>query len=721
MASGRRVGGLLLGTLLAMLVAWSPASVQPAFAAGSLGVQARTTYAVDPGSAAVHVAIDYVVTNNKSNTTTMLYYYRTLSLGVQPGASNLRAADGSGGLSTSSTSHPGYTAVQLRLRANLYAHRSTSFTLRYELRGGKPRSASPIRVGRAFVTFGVWAFGDRGDASVEVRVPAGFTVSLDGDSMTTTSGASGTVLRATPSDPDRFFTIVTGDDPAEFDQHKLSLPGGADIVVLSWPEDAGWERSVTGTLETGFPRLQALVGLEWPVDHALRVRERYTPALEGYAGLFKADEGIDISEDLDPVTVLHEASHAWFNGGLFADRWIYEGLAEEYAWQVLTATGGDPQPIPDQPEPTDPGARPLLGWTFPQAIRDQATSDEERYGYAASFWVLHQVVGATGLDQMRRAFQAATANITAYPGTGVPETVPAKDDWRRFLDLVEPIDEPDPAPIEAAMRDVVTTTMEAQTLASRATARDDYRQLVAAGNGWSPPWYVREAMGDWRFEVATGRMAEATAVLTLRDEALAEAGREGLHLDTAAVQRAYEQAGDDLVAATALAREELAAIEAIAGAHAAVGRAPDLIAQIGLLGENPKAGYDTARAAFEAGDPGTAIARAQATERAMTAAPARGQERLVLGGIVAAALAGFIVLLVVLRRRRAVAQLGIQPGTAAFLALDARFAAGPPPAPGTPPATEPLQASGTLGGHPDAPPSPLGEAPPDNEHEANAS
>lgn len=741
MASGRRVGGLLLGTLLATLVAWSPPAAQTALAAGSLGVQARTTYTVDPGDAVVHVAIDYTVTNNKSNTATMLFYYRTLSLGVQPGASSVRAADAVGGLSTSATSHAGYTAVELRLRANLYAHRSTSFTLRYELDGGTPRSTSPIRVGRAFVTFGVWAFGDRGNGTVEVRVPAGFAVSLDGDSMTTTGGSSGTVLRADPASPDTFFTVVTGDDPDEFDQHELALPGGADIVVLSWPEDARWERSVIGTLQTGFPKLQALVGLDWPVDHALRVRERYTPALEGYAGLFKADEGIDISEDLDPATVLHEASHAWFNGDLFADRWIYEGLAEEYAWQVLTATGGDAQALPDEPKPSDPGARALLGWTFPEAIKDQDTSDEERYGYGASFWVMHQVVASAGLDQMRRAFAAASANTTAYPGTGNPETVPAKDDWRRFLDLVEPIDKPDQAAIEDAIRDVVTTTIEAQTLTTRATARAGYRDLVAAGNGWAPPWYVREAMGEWLFKDATSRMAEATAVLELRDRAVAGAGAEGLRFDTTALEGAYEQARDDLEAATALGREELAAIEAIAGAHTAVDAEPDLMARIGLLGEEPRGDYDAARAAFEAGDPAAAISGAQAAERSITGASARGQERLLLGGIVGVSLAGFIVVIVVLRRRQVPVPPGIQPGTAALLALDARFAAEPapeaapeagaepalrpPPRPAPEPASdeapppEAVGGSGTLGGHPDAPPPPLGEAPSEIEREAN--
>jgi hypothetical protein len=151
--------------------------------------------------------------------------------------------------------------------------------------------------------------------------------------------------------------------------------------------------------------------------------------------------------------------------------------------------------------------------------------------------------------------------------------------------------------------------------------------------------------------------------------------------------------------------------------------------------------YDAARAAFEAGDPAAAISGAQAAERSITGASARGQERLLLGGIVGVSLAGFIVVIVVLRRRQVPVPPGIQPGTAALLALDARFAAEPapeaapeagaepalrpPPRPAPEPASdeasppEAVGGSGTLGGHPDAPPPPLGEAPSEIEREAN--
>ena len=64
--------------------------------------------------------------------------------------------------------------------------------------------------------------------------------------------------------------------------------------------------------------------------------------IEGYAGFFdSAHDRITISEDLDDLVIVHEASHAWFDGNLFQERWIGEGLADEYASRVLAADHRD--------------------------------------------------------------------------------------------------------------------------------------------------------------------------------------------------------------------------------------------------------------------------------------------------------------------------------------------------------------------------------------------
>ena len=110
-------------------------------------------------------------------------------------------------------------------------------------------------------------------------------------------------------------------------------------------------------LDDGLPALEELVGLEWPVSGDLSVSEVHTPLLHGYAGFYdESTDEITMSEDLDEHTILHEASHAWFNGDLIRDRWIDEGLAEYYAAAGPRALGLSDESAPTVIEPTAPGA-----------------------------------------------------------------------------------------------------------------------------------------------------------------------------------------------------------------------------------------------------------------------------------------------------------------------------------------------------------------------------
>jgi hypothetical protein len=684
---------VLLATLLAIGLSASPPAVQTALAAGPLQVRGDATYTLDPEAGRVHVAIAFQATNQKPNTSTFIYFYRDITLSIQPEARSVRAVDKAGSISITTRQRQFYVEATVHLRANLYYQASTTFTIRYDLVGGAPRSASPIRVGKAFSTFGVWAWGDVGLGTVQVRTPAGFESQVDGDPLeptTATTATSGTVLRATPANPNSFYSIVSAENRAAYGSTRISLEGGVEIVVMAWPEDGSWTRTVSDTLRKGLPKLRELIGLDWPVTHDLNVRERFTPSLEGYAGLFFTDtQRIDVSEDLDPVVIVHEASHAWFDEALFKERWIYEGLAQEYAWRVQTAVSADAGPSAERPDLKDPGYVPLVSWTFPEVIRDQKTDDLERYGYGAAFWVIHQVVAGAGIEGMQAAFNAAKTNHTAYVGAGTPELVDAADDWRRLLDLIEPIDQPDTTTAEATIRQFALTAGDTSALDDRGAARDRYRALVSAGNGWLPPWYVRRQMGMWSFAGATKAMAEATTVLSLRDSVGAAAASLGLAPDNA-VRLAYEGAQDGFNGATGIANGQLAALAAVADAKAKVDAAPDLVTQLGLVGETPGVPYEAARSAFESGQLEQAVASAAAAVAIITAAPAIGQQRLLVGVGTAVLVLLFVVLLVALMRRR-----GRRRSAAAFalaaeapVTLAADPAAAPPPPSTGPPDVE---------------------------------
>jgi hypothetical protein len=637
---------------LVLGLAISPAGVGTAVAADPLRVTADATYTLDPAAGRVHVVIQYQVTDLKPNTAQFVYFYTGYRFAIQREAQSIRVSDSSGGLSLETQNRDSYIELTVDFRKDIYYRDTAKFTVRYDLVGGAPRSASSIRVGKAFATWGVWAWGDDGRGSVVVNLPQGFTATTDGDELSKTSSGGKETLRASPASPESFFAIVSAENPLAYTQDRLSLDGGVEIVVLAWPEDTKWDDAVGDTLRTAMPELRKLISLPWPVRHDLDVRERYTPALEGYAGIFFTEQQrIDVSEDLDPVVIVHETSHAWFNDELFVERWIYEGLAQEYAWRVQQAVGGEDGGLPDHPASGDPGFVPLEQWTFPEVIRDQQTDDTERYGYQASFWVMHRIVDAVGVERMRAAFAAADAHTTAYPGAGTPEKVSGTNDWRRFLDLVESIDGTDSADTERSLRDLVLLSSSAADLDERATARKAYRELLAAGDGWLPGWYVRRSMGEWAFHGAETRIAQARAVLGLRAQVDSAGAALGLQPD-GALRTAYESANSDLNAGFTLANDELSALAAIADARAKVEAQPDLVSTIGLIGSTPLVPYQAARAAFERGDiPG---ARASAAEAAaiVAGAAALGQERLAIGIGAAVGLLVLVVALLVLRRRR---------------------------------------------------------------------
>lgn len=648
-----RLAAVALLAALAATLGLRPGAVGTALAAGPLRIEAAATYELDPNHRRVHVAIDFDLTNLKPSTATTFFFYTSALFAIQPEAANIRATDAAGELSITTRQRQFFTRVEISLRNNLLYQQTTSFTLRYELTGGSPRSVSAIRVNRAFATFGVWAWGDAGRSTVEVRIPDDYDVEVGGDHMRLDDAGPGQTLTAEPSQPRRFYAVVSADNPAAYEVNRVSVEGGIELVVRSWPDDDRWAETVTSTLRRGMPELVELIGLDWPVTNDLQVRERYTPALEGYAGVFLSDEeGIEVSEDLDSVTIMHEASHAWFNPDLFQDRWVFEGLAEEYSWRTQTNVGDEPPFGPEAPDANDPGRVALEYWGFPEAIRDQETDDVERYGYGASFWVVHTIVESAGLDRMREAFAAAEDHLIAYVGAPSPERLTGDNDWQRLLDLAQPISAPDSADVEALIKELVLQSGNAPLIDQRHDAREAYRELVAAGDGWLPPFAVREPMSDWKFYDAGKAMDAANALLDRRDEVAAAAAALGLTPDDA-LKSAYENAKSSLEPASVVATHQLEALGAISGAKAALDAPLDLVAQLGLLGATgPAVAYDEAGAAFERGELDAAIASAGNVSTLLAGASAIGQQRLMLGVAVAIGLLLLVVVLVVLRRRR---------------------------------------------------------------------
>jgi hypothetical protein len=685
----------LLGRVAAGLLA--PAGTAPVLAADDpLALVSNATYTLVPDKGVVRVAVAVTATNNKPNrvqqtaagTITTRYFFDSAAIVVQPEATRVRATAGGAALTTKVSSKEGFKVVEVRFRSDLFYKQSTRFRLDFDLPGGKPRSSSDIRVGSAFATFSAWAFGAAGD--VRIVVPSAFEVETAGATVAESVKSGVRTLTSDDiTDISGWYVIVVANRHDALTEEPIDLAGGEHLVVRGWPEDREWRTRVTDLLRIGLPVLVEKIGLDWPVAGVIEVSEVHTPLLEGYAGVFYTNEDrIEISEDLDELTIIHEASHAWFNANLFVGRWIDEGFADEYASRVLDeiSVGGL---APDRVTPDGTGHVRLNDWVHPGRIGDEETNARERFGYEASWQLIRSLVDEIGEDGMRAVFRAADGHQTAYVGAGTPEVVTITNDWRRFLDLLDEVGRSTTA--DDIFRTWIVTAEQAPMLDRRAAARQAYAALVALGGDWKPGYVVREPLGRWEFSKATTQIGLATEVLGLRDE-IAGVARDLGTTPPASLRTAYEAATseDGLGPVRDLATKQLAAARALDAAADEVTGERGLLASIGLMGEDPAATLTAASAAFSAGDMDRATADAAKVAAVLDRAVGTGRTRVVVGagvGIGVGAL-GLGSVVVLRRRRRAAPEPAPEaaPEPAPEPASTAAAQSAPEPAPSEHPA-----------------------------------
>jgi hypothetical protein len=642
-----------LAAVVAAAALLAPARAAGVAAADEPGLTLTTaaTYTAVPSSRVVHVAIAVTARNTKPNRSSggilTRYFYDGARLAIHPEARNVAARDGVTRLTTKVEPADGYGLLDVRFRASLFFGQTAKLQVTYDLPSGAPRSSSDVRVGTAFVTFVAWAFGDRG--SVKVVVPSSFDAEATGSAATkATSGATTTFTAVAIADIGRWYLVVNADRKNALTADRIDLPGGEHLVIRAWPEDPAWSKRVRELLTKGLPELVDETGLSWPVNGDIDVFEVHTALLEGYSGQFSpSDRRIEISEDLDDLTILHEAAHAWFNNDLFVGRWINEGLADTYAADALHQVHeGEFQP--NLVSPTDRGAVPLASWTHPGRISEPAVELREQYGYEAAWTVIRSLFVEVGAERMREVLNAAEDHEIAYVGAEPAETVTGQNDWRRLLDLVE--ERAGSTRADELFRRFVATPDDVAAMDARAAARTAYAGLVRAGGAWHVPLYVRDAMGTWRFDVATTRIGEASAVLAQRDELDRLASGLGLSAPPS-LRAVYETARDSLDGAKALATSEIAAANALSEASSAVAAPRAPFVTIGLLGERPDVALAAARDAFTTGAP-DAEARALAVTALIDGAVEVGRGRATTAAFVIALATVLLIALVLLVRRR---------------------------------------------------------------------
>lgn len=704
--AGRRLFAPVAALVMALGLVIAPPGARTAAAAGTdLTVVSSARYDVQPDRQRVHVTVQLTATNRKPDTTTTYYYFNGFALQV-PGATAGFKVSASGARPTVSVtrSTAQYRLLSIGFGRQLRSNQSMSLGLTFDLVDPGGAATRTLRIGQALVSFPVWAYGTPGTPGSRVSVvfPAGYSISPDtGDLPAPTTGAGGTIVLTSGAiaDPLSFFAFLSADRPSAFTSSSMTTTVGTvqvPLTISAWPDDPQWGVRVGDLFRRGLPVLGGLIGTPYPRTDPLTVQESVSRSLGGYAGLFDPASGrIEVAYFASPLVVLHEASHAWFNGALLADRWANEAWASYYAERAAAAL----KVAATSPalSPTIEAARiPLNSWG---AIGREADATES-FGYAGSLAFARLVATRAGDAGLRSVWTAAAdheatylppsgaagttgSGSSAFPGGATPASS-GPVDWRQLLDLFENRTGKSYTDLWRAW---IVRPDEAALLDARTDARADYQATLTQAGAWQLPDVVRQALAAWQFGPARTLLAQARDVLARRDAVDAAATAAGL-VPPITLEQAFEGA-DGLPAAAALADAQLAAVKTFEAAATTKPSDPDLVQQLGLWGSTPADSLAAARAAFATGDLRTAVADSELARATWTGAADLGRSRIVSAVVIT--IAALLLIGLALTSVRGFARRGRRRARMAHAVERAGSYATLRDTPGTPEASTPVR------------------------------
>ena len=642
---------------------------------------ATTTYELVPAKGVIKVTIDLSVTNRVPSTSRMVpctrfefdpwlgwypvastcpqttnYYITNSYIWLENGARTVKvtADRGTVGRKVDKKSE-GFTGYTLTFQA-IYRGQTRKIHLTYELPGGKPRSATTLRVGRAYANFCVTANG--GDSgSVRVVVPKAFEMTVWPEPMKATASGNRIVYQSgTITETSSFYRCFDGANEAGFVRSEVTSPSGRTVTIEGWPEDKAWRAAVGAEVSDAVEGLEALVGRGLPGTGPITIREVSDSELGGdYAGTFDTETAVARIGELYSQSglVAHELSHAWFNLDAFEARWMTEGLAQwaERATRAAGAACSQPGAYPGK------GAPDLDTWTFVGPKSTDAARALVDYQYDASCWIATALGTRMGDERMTAVVEALLDRRAAYgdePTDRRPGTGPI--DWKTFLDLVDEV-----GLVPAGVADLEFSqdllldygVAEPNELVGRAKARSAYHELAADLGDWQMPDAIRVPLEAWDFAETRARTTTAKEVLTqvrTADSALA-----GIDAADGPAKAVFGDAttAADLKEARDIAASQATAAADVAGALEALDEPRDVLAEIGLMGVELQPVADEAVAAVKAADADAAAAGAAMIRDELGRAAGTGTQRVALGvsGVLAALLLLVGGLLLVRRRR----------------------------------------------------------------------
>lgn len=447
--------------------------------------------------------------------------------------------------------------------------------------------------------------------------------------------------------------------------HTPVTVGGQAFDLQPLAADTTWGKAVFGQLDGDISRLKALTGLPMP-GGTIAIAEVPDGGLDDRGvGYDPATATLTVPQSVGPSLLAHALSHVWFNSGLFADRWVSEGLA---GYSEQAAGAGKYTPCLEAGAYPGTGSANLVTWqalTYDSSIQDQNVLD---WQYATSCAFFSTLAEAMGPANFKAVLQAAADGETAYAGVTAGGELPLSS--RQVLDL---FDERGMVASGSTDLDMAQNFLagygifDSETLAARSTSRSVYHTLAARAGAWKMPAAVRDPMAGWDFPKAQAAMATTRQILDLRDQLHRQVP--GVSLDGSDLRTGFESAATqtDLDKVFGLIKQLADAAGKIEQATTLRNGSHDILQTIGLLGVDLDTPLKQARADIERLKGDSAGVEAQMVIDSVNGAGDQGLMRIasliVILALILLAVAVAIALAIErMRRRRATAPAAAPDG-----------------------------------------------------------
>ncbi len=513
----------LAATWLVGIAAVGAATPAAAADDGNLRMEADVTYELQPDAERVHVTVEMRLTNLvadyiRSDGATVYTVYESVSVPVPAEATNIVAGRvGGGSLATfgDEMDDPRWTVLGVDLSPDLRYGSPQTIELSYDLPDQPPRSDGLVRASPAYTLFPIYPMGDPEHATITVRVPDAFEQLEVVGSYMRRSVADGFITYSNDGVEEDFYATLAARNDELLAEREISS-GSHTFVLRYTPGDEEWADFAEDVVSRGVGLLEQAIGEPWPGDADMAIIESSSPHAYGYAGWFDSEaNAIEVGDQLDSFTMLHELAHAWFNHDTMSERWLREGLADLYADRAAHRMKGFTPQVDAGPSDADEtvvlsdwddssvGARPI-----------------DEYGYETSWWAMDRIYADIGAEAMTAVLAAAFDRKIPYASAdGDREELRGPVDWRRMLDLLE-----EAGGSEAALtvyEELVLDADDMDRVAERDEARAVYDDLLHRADGWGAPYELRQTMATWSFTRVDDLVAESDRILTVRDDVLA--------------------------------------------------------------------------------------------------------------------------------------------------------------------------------------------------------